>query len=69
MAFFVGTGARLGLSSENRDRQPLTERQILLTSITPANTTAPATIPATALSRLGTTHDQPPMLWLTPSIQ
>ncbi len=49
--------------------QPLTERQILLTPITPANTTAPATIPATAFSNVGTINPAPPAPALTLSIQ
>jgi len=43
--------------------------QLLPTTLTTANTTAPATIPATAFSNVGINHANPPVLWLTPSIQ
>ncbi|VVO13905.1 hypothetical protein PS691_03627 [Pseudomonas fluorescens] len=37
-------------------------RQTLLNAITPTKTTAPAIIPATALSKVGTISEKPPVL-------
>jgi hypothetical protein len=54
---------------DNARLQPFSAFQILLTTITPANTTAPATIPATAFNNVGTINPAPPAPALTLSIQ
>lgn len=57
------------LQLNNARLQPFTDLQILLTTITTANTAAPATIPATAFSNVGTINPAPPAPALTLSIQ